>query len=272
MIQGFHLQKNTASFRKEEEDLLKVWQEYRRGSKEAWQELVMAYLSLVRYVIGRMILFLPTPLEEEDLFSYGILGLMDAIEGFDHTRGFRFSTYAVPRIRGEILDGIKGMDSIPPSWKNKAREINEARDSLESKLGYPPDDQELATSLGLSLGELRKITDTIRYPLLLSLDEIILKDGKELRILDTLADERIEDPSLSMENKELLGLIGELIENLPEKEALVVSLYYREGLTLKEISQVLSLTPARISQLHKKAIYRLRGQIGQKVKAGYKLS
>lgn len=271
MVLGFHLQNKVSDYRQNEEELAVVWQEYRKGSQTARQTLITAYLSLVRYVVGRMILFLPAALEEEDLFSYGILGLMDAIEGFDHTRGYRFSTYAVPRIRGEILDGLRSMDSIPPSWRIKAREIGEAMASLEGKLGYPPSDEELATSMGLTVSQLRKTMDEIRHPLLLSLEDLILREGKEVKILDTLADENQDDPAVLMERQELLDLISSFVSSLPEKEALVISLYYKEGLTLKEIGMVLDLSSARISQLHSKAIFRLRGQIGQKVKAGYRL-
>lgn len=271
MVLGFNLQKRAANYRRDREDLQKLWEEYRKGSNEAREELITAYLSLVRYVIGRMILFLPATLEEDDLFSYGILGLMDAIEGFDHTRGYRFSTYAVPRIRGGILDGLRSMDSIPPSWRNRAREISEAISFLEGKLGRPPEDDELAENLGVSTSALRKTMDEIRHPLLLSLEDLILQEGKELRIIDTLADETIEDPSIKLEKQELLAMIAKFIESLPQKEALVVSLYYKEGLTLKEVAEVLQLSSARISQLHSKAIYRLRGQIGQMVKAGYRL-
>lgn len=271
MVLGFNLQKRATAYHRDEEERKRLWQEYREGSTEAKEELICSYLSLVRYVIGRMILFLPATLEEDDLFSYGILGLMDALEGFDHTRGYQFSTYAVPRIRGGILDGLRSMDSIPPSWRNKAREISEAITFLEGQLGRPPDDDELAEYLGVSTTKLRKTMDTIRHPLLLSLDDLILQDGKELRIKDILADESIEDPAMTMEKQELYQLIGDFIKTLPKKEAFVISLYYREGLTLKEVAEVLHLSPARISQLHSKAIYRLRGQLGQMVKAGYRL-
>lgn len=271
MVLGFNLQKKASHFRRDREDLHKLWEEYRRGSREAREDLITAYLSLVRYVIGRMILFLPATLEEDDLFSYGILGLMDAIEGFDHTRGFHFSTYAVPRIRGGILDGLRSMDSIPPSWRNKAREISEALSFLEGKLRRPPEDDELAEYLGLSTSDLRKTLHEIRHPLLLSLEDLIIQEGKELRIVDTLADETVEDPSIKLENEELLAIIAKFIDSLPEKEALVISLYYRDGLTLKEVAEVMDLSSARISQLHSKAIYRLRGQIGQMVKTGYRL-
>lgn len=271
MVLGFQLQNTASVYRRSEEDLAAIWEEYRRGSETAKQELITAYLSLVRYVIGRMILFLPAALEEEDLFSYGILGLMDAIERFDHTRGYYFSTFAVPRIRGEILDGLRSMDSIPPSWRNKAREISEAMAFLEGKLGYPPSDEQLAQHLGFTVSQLRKTMDEIRHPLLLSLEDLILREGKEVRIIDTLVDETMEDPALLMERQELLSIVTSFVRSLPEKEALVISLYYKEGLTLKEIGTVLDLSSARISQLHSKAIYRLRGLIGQKVKAGFKL-
>lgn len=271
MVLGFNLQKKAATYRQDGEELQKLWEDYRRGSLSARQELIKAYLSLVRYVIGRMIIYLPPTLEEDDLFSYGILGLMDALEGFDHTRGYKFSTYAVPRIKGGILDGLRSMDSIPPSWRIKSREISEAMSSLEGRLGRPPKDEELAENLGISISQLRKTLDEIRHPLLLSLDDIIVQEGKELYIKDTLADETIEDPAVLIENQELLAMIAQFVSSLPKKEALVISLYYREGLTLKEIGEVMNLSSARISQLHSKAIYRLRGQIGQKVKAGYRL-
>jgi len=271
MAAGFRINNRSEKYSRErDEDLDSLWHAYKeKGCQEARRKLIIAHLSLVHFVIGRLLLSLPSHLDEEDLFSYGVLGLIDAVEGFDPERGFRFSTYAVPRIRGAIIDELRLMEGIPPSWRRKAREIGEVMAGLERRLGRTPEDEEVASELGLSVGEFRETMDEIRHPLLVSLDDMITRDGEDLRLGDLIADEGAEDPSARVGEKEILETLGQLIENLPEREALILSLYYRDGLTLKEVAETLDLSPARISQLHSKAIFRLRGLFGQKIRSGF---
>ncbi len=273
MAAGYQLKNQLEGLNPHQEDLDLLWKQYREeGSSQAREKLIIAHLSLVRFVIGRLLISLPSHLEAEDLFSYGILGLISAIEGFDHQLGYKFSTYAVPRIRGAILDELRVLEGIPSSWRKKSREISQVMSSLEARLNRPPEDEEVAAEMGLEVGELRALMDRIRHPSLLSLQQLLCNEGEEFELQELLADQSAEDPAVSAGEREVIELLGELIEGLPEKEALVISLYYREGLTLKEIAETLELSSARISQLHSKAIYRLRGLFGQKIRSGFSIS
>lgn len=243
-----------------------LWHKYRRtrdtGARES---LVLAYAPLVRYVAGRLALGLPPQVDLSDLESYGLFGLLEAIDRFDPGRGFKFETYAVTRIRGAIIDGLRA-ESWAPALKHKAKRLEAAYAEVESRLGKPPSDDELAAHLRISREELHKREAEVSAAVLISLDEPTSGNSEEsesLTVSDKLHDPSSPDPeseALLTERKEMLA---ESIERLPEKERLVVTLFYYEGLTAKEIAAVMSLSVARISQLHSKAILRLRGRLAR---------
>lgn len=234
------------------------------GDTASREHLIVSYLPLVKYVAGRVSLGLPPHIEGADLESYGIFGLIDALQKFDPGRGFKFETYAIARIRGAIIDGLRS-ESWAPQLRQRARALEEAYVSLENRLGRSPTDAELAEFLGCSVEELARREAEMGALSVLSLDDMQAEAGEEdSRTLgEKLIDEKSPDPFGMVVGRELAEVLGEAIDRLPEKERLVVTLYYYEGLTAKEISQVMGLSAARISQLHSKAILRLRGRLSR---------
>lgn len=246
-------------------DTAALWSRYKENrDPKAREELVVQFAPLVRYVAGRMAMGLPAQVEIDDLESYGLFGLLEAIDRFDTARGVKFETYALTRIRGAIIDGLRA-DTWAPALKQKARQIEQAEAALESQLGRDPTDEELAGKLGLSVADLTKRQSEVSAAIMLSLDESPASgdDGEGLSVADKLQDPSSPDPeaeALFTERRETLAVA---IEKLSEKERLVVTLFYFEGLTAKEIASIMSLSVARISQLHSKAILRLRGRLSR---------
>lgn len=234
------------------------------GDAVSREQLIVSYLPLVRYVAGRVSIGLPPHIEGADLESYGIFGLIDALEKFDPGRGFKFETYAIARIRGAIIDGLRS-ESWAPQLRQRAKALENAYVSLQNRLGRVPLDSEMAGFLGCSLEELARREAELGALSVLSLDDVWGDSGEDnSRTLgEKLVDEHTPDPFGTAVGRELGQILGEAIERLPEKEKLVVTLYYYEGLTAKEISQVMGLSAARISQLHSKAILRLRGRLSR---------
>ncbi|MDI6870373.1 MAG: RNA polymerase sigma factor WhiG [Bacillota bacterium] len=248
-------------------DIDGAWKAFKRtGDRAARETLILHYAPLVKYVAGRLAVALPATVEFDDLISCGTFGLIDAVEKFEPARGVKFETYALARIRGAIIDGLRLADWVPRSLRQKAREFETAAQRLESRLGRAATDAELAAALGLSLDEYHSLVSELACTTLSSLDEVWRGDeeGNEgVRLVDGLADEAAADPLTSAEFTELKRALGEAIDQLPERERLVIALYYREGLTLKEIGRVLDVTEARVSQIHTKAILRLRGKLAR---------
>jgi RNA polymerase sigma factor for flagellar operon FliA len=219
---------------------------------------------------------LPATVDFDDLVSYGTFGLIDAVEKFEPDRGVKFETYALARIRGGIIDGLRLSDWVPRSLRQKARNFEQITQRLETQLGRAANDAELAQALGVSAEEYHALLSELACTTLSSLDEVWRGDdeGNEgTRLVDGLADENAEDPLATTESGELKRALAAAIDQLPERERLVVALYYREGLTLKEIGRVLEVTEARVSQIHTKAVLRLRGRLarwreGRPVRAG----
>src|SRR5579875_3116457 len=229
-------------------ELRDLWRRYKAsGDERARERLVVAYAPLVKYVAGRMSSGLPAHVEEADLISYGLSGLIAAIERFDLSREIKFETYAITRIRGAIIDELRTLDWVPRSVRARAREIERANTKLEARLRRAPTDEEMAAELGISLDELWNSPDS---------------SGDAVSLLDTLADRDAPDPQAIVDQSELRDRIAEAIAALPEREKLVVALYYYENLTLREIGEVLGVTESRISQLHTKAVLRLRSKLG----------
>jgi RNA polymerase sigma factor for flagellar operon FliA len=230
------------------------------------QKLLEQYLPLVKNVAGRMAMGFPKSVELSDLINTGVIGLIEAMSNFDPSRGVKFETYAVPRIRGAILDELRSLDWVPRSTRAKSREIDRATSKLENQLGRPPSARELAKSLKISPQELFSAVDDVSSATILSLDELIYKeeDNRQVPRVETLQDLRCESVLGDMEKEELKGYLVQAISHLSEQERLVVALYYYEELTLKEIGEVMQISESRVSQIHTKAVLKLRGMIKEK--------
>ncbi len=246
-------------------ELKDLWRRYRSsGDTRARERLVMAYAPLVKYVAGRMSSGLPAHVEEADLISYGLVGLISAIERFDLEREIKFETYAIPRIRGAIIDELRSLDWVPRSVRARAREIERAHVKLEHKLQRAPTDEEMAQELGIELEDFNESLIQISNSTIAALDELWTvsdSSGDQVSLLDTLQDPNAEDPARAMDATDLKDRVADAIARLPEREKLVIALYYYENLTLREIGEVLGVTESRISQLHTKAVLRLRARM-----------
>jgi RNA polymerase sigma factor for flagellar operon FliA len=248
-----------------DEAIAKLWREFKGTGDPALRErLILHYSPLVKYVAGRVGVGLPPNIEQADLVSYGIFGLIDAIEKFDVERAIKFETYAISRIRGAIIDELRSIDWIPRSVRFKAREVEKAYASLEAKLRRSPTEHEVAAELEISVSDLRAIFSQVSFVNVLALDELLNTGGEKgdkLSLVDTLEDTKAEDPVQAFEAEEMKYLLAGAINTLPEREKIVVTLYYYEGLTLAEIGQVLGVTESRICQMHTKAVLQLRGKM-----------
>jgi RNA polymerase sigma factor FliA len=246
------------------EDTQSLWLEYRRtGDQRIRDRLILTYAPLVKYVAGRLGSGLPAHVDADDLVSYGLLGLIGAIERFDPSRDIKFETYAMARIRGSIIDELRTMDWVPRSVRARARDIERAIAALEARLGRAPTDEEIAGKLGLSQDELNESLSEISRTSIAALDELwtVSPGGDQVALIDTIEDTHGPNPQSMLAETELKEAIGEAIARLPEREKLVVTLYYYEELTLREIGEVLGVTESRVSQLHTKAILRLKARL-----------
>ena len=247
------------------EDTKALWREYRRKRDQGLRDrLILTYAPLVKYVAGRLGSGLPAHVDEGDLVSYGRLGLIGAIERFDPDRDIKFETYAISRIKGSIIDELRAMDWVPRSVRARARDIERAIAELEARLGRAPTDEEIAGKLGISQDELGDSLTDISRSSIAALDElwtVSSSGGDQIALIDTIEDETLPDPQSALSATELREAIGEAIARLPEREKLVVTLYYYEELTLREIGEVLGVTESRVSQLHTKAILRLKARL-----------
>ncbi len=246
------------------EDIQALWHEFRRtGDKELRDRLILSYAPLVRYVAGRLGSGLPAHVDEGDLVSYGLLGLINAIERYDPTRDIKFETYAIVRIKGAIIDELRALDWVPRSVRSRAREIERAIAELESKLGRAPNDDEIAARIGISVDELAESLTDISRSSIAALDELwaVSGEGDQVSLLDTIEDTSGAQPAEALDETDLRETLAEAIARLPEREKLVITLYYYEELTLREIGEVLGVTESRISQLHTKAVLRLKSRL-----------
>ena len=248
-------------------ELKDLWRRYKRdGDDRARERLVVAYSPLVKYVSGRMASGLPAHVEEADLISYGLGGLISAIERFELEREIKFETYAITRIKGAIIDELRSLDWVPRSVRARARAIERANTKLEHKLQRAPTDEEMAAELELTVSEFQDQLLQISNSTVAALDELwTVSDasGDQVSLLDTLQDPGAPDPAQVIDTSDLKDRIADAIARLPEREKLVVALYYYENLTLREIGEVLGVTESRVSQLHTKAVLRLRGRMSE---------
>ncbi len=242
-----------------------IWRDFKDSGENRYREqLILHYSPLVKYVAGRVGTGLPPNIEQADLVSYGIFGLIDAIEKFDLERAIKFETYAIARIKGAIIDELRSIDWIPRSVRSKARDVEKAYATLEAKLHRTPTEPEVAAELGIGMNELHAIFNQVSFVNVVALDELLgssSERGDKVSLVDTLEDTKAEDPVMAFEGEETKVLLARAINDLGEREKIVVTLYYYEGLTLAEIGQVLGVTESRICQMHTKAVLQLRGKL-----------
>ena len=248
---------------REEDDL---WKEYVKSKDPKIREFfINQYAPLVKYVAGKVAVGMPHNVEYDDLVSYGTFGLLDAIDKYDPSKEVKFKTYAMTRIRGSIFDELRSIDWIPRSIRQKAKQVEKVIVELENKLGRTVEDEEIAAELDVSLEEFHLLVSKISGTSLVSLNDIWQgsEDSDELSFIETIESPTNMNPDVMVEREEIKDHIVEAIKKLPDREKKVVVLYYYEDLTLKEIGEVLEVTESRVSQLHTKAIMRLRGRLAQ---------
>ncbi len=243
------------------------WDKYLRDQDpDVRLRLLNRYLPLVRNVAGRMAINFPRSVELCDLINTGVIGLIEAFRNFDPERGVKFETYAVPRIRGAILDELRSLDWVPRSTRAKAREIERALLAFENDYGRPPSDDELAAVLGMSINDLHLSLEDVSKTTLLSLDELIFReeDNRQVPRIETVEDQNANIILKNLEKNELQAFLVLAIDRLTEQEKLVIALYYYEELTLKEIGEVMKISESRVSQIHTKAVLKLRGMVRER--------
>jgi len=242
-----------------------LWVDYKaNGSTELRDKLILNYSPLVKYVASRVFAGLPQNVENADLISYGIFGLIDAIEKYDNTRAIKFETYAIARVKGAIIDALRSLDWVPRSLRAKSKELEKAYAKLELEYQRAPKDAEVAEEVGVPVEELQKWLSQLSYSSVVALDELWSVHGEagdRVSLFETIQDHKSEDPFAVVEFEEMKDILADSIDKLPPKEKIVIALYYYEGLTLREIGSVLSITESRVSQLHTKAILRLKGKL-----------
>jgi len=229
--------------------------------QNAKDELILHYAPMIKFVVGRLNIYASNAIDQEDLISQGVFGLIDAIDKYDKSKGVKFETYASFRIRGAVLDGVRRLDWVPRIQRQKSRQLDEAYRALEMELGREPEDIELAEKLGIPL---EQVVDEIKkssFTSLISLDDF-LEQNHETGFADTSNDDE-NSPETAFELDELKKEMAAAIEILSKKEQMVVGLYYYEGLTLKEISKILEVSESRVSQVHSKAMLKLRTRLGK---------
>jgi RNA polymerase sigma factor FliA len=244
-----------------------LWEDYKSSeSREARDRLIVHYSPLVKYVAGRVSVGLPQNIEQSDLVSYGIFGLIDAIEKFDTTRQIKFETYAIARIKGAIIDELRSIDWVPRSVRAKARSVERAYAKLENQLLRTPTDAEVARELGISETDLQAIFHQISFVGVVALDEMLSSGtgerGESATLGDTIPD-KAEGPVALFESEEMKQLLAAAINRLGEREKMVLMLYYYEGFTLAQIGEVLGVTESRVCQIHTKAIFQLRSRLSE---------
>ncbi len=246
-----------------------LWKEYKESnSKIAKDKLLVEYAHLVKYIGNMIAINLPGSVDKEDIINSGILGLIKAVETFEPQRGFKFETYAGHKIRGAILDELRSLDWVPRSVRQKSKDLQRVYAKLENEIGRIPYDDEVCEELGVSIQEYEKMLSDIAPTTIVSLEEAMpdkSSDSKEIHLIDTIEDPVSDNPLKLLGFSEVKRILKETIENLPEKEKLVVALYHFEELTLKEIGVVLEISESRVSQIHSKAIIKLRSKLIQRI-------
>lgn len=229
-----------------------------QGALAYRDKIVEKYIPLVKYIASRVILGKSKYVEYDDLVGYGMVGLMDAMNKFDESKGMKFSTYASIRIKGAMIDEIRRNSPISKGAMDKLNRYNEAIDSLQKSLGKEPSNEEIAKALNMSLENVGEIENYINYISVVSLENIIFSDDDDISIMGIIEDKNSPSPEKTLEEKEEVEMLSKALGLLNEKDGIVLSLYYYEGLTLKEIGKVLEVSESRVCQLHSRAIRNLR--------------
>lgn len=245
-----------------------LWLEYKKtGSLDIRETLVLKYIPLVKYVVGKIIVNLPNNVEYEDLVEYGIIGLLDAINKFDVTKNINFKTYAVTRVRGSIYDELRVQDWVPRSVRKTAKDIERAYIEIERKTGRSATEEEVCELLNITIKELNDTFSKVSMGNISSLDDIVYDGGEsKTELVDTLEDVKAENPQENLEKDELKKALVEKLMELSEKERMVITLYYHEDLTLREIGTILDISESRVSQIHSKTVMKLRAKLVNKFK------
>ncbi|MFA6989785.1 MAG: FliA/WhiG family RNA polymerase sigma factor [Candidatus Gastranaerophilaceae bacterium] len=244
-----------------EEDLASVWAEFikDRENKVFRDKLIVQYIYLIKYVVGRIRVNLPNTIATEDITGYGVEGLINAIERFSPEKGSRFETYALVRIRGTIIDKIRNQDWVPRSTRRKQKEIKNAFELLQKKLGRKPTTQEVATELNLPKEKVEATINGMDSGLVISIyDKRDGSTGEGMEIIDTIEDSNAKDPLSQLEEKDVKKDLSSALSKLPEREKMILALYYHENMTLKEIGEAINVSESRVCQLHAQAIMKLR--------------
>lgn len=228
-----------------------------RLSDEERDRLIMEHVPLLKHLVGRMFLDVPGAVERDDLFGFGMIGLISAADSWDRSRGLAFSTYAYPKIRGAILDELRRLDFLPRGRRERVREVESVMERLEQERGHKPAPEELAAALGWTVDEVDEVFVTASTAVKTSLDVVTEEGGIGAALGAMLTDPRSDDPVGSAEFEEMKSVMVDAISDLPEQEKTVITLYYAEELLLREIADVLGVTESRVSQIHSRAIYRL---------------
>lgn len=246
-----------------EEEKVKLWESYSRNrSPEIREQIIVEYAPLVKVVAGHLHMYLGHNVEYDDLVGYGIFGLIDAVDKYNFEKEVKFETYASLRIRGSILDHIRKMDWIPRTLRQNQKKLDAAIKELEAKTGKTPDDEQIAQKLEITTDELQEWYSKMKYTTLISLNEYV-EQGNEIK-MDATRNSHFEMPEKVVESKEMKDILVQSLETLTEKEKKVILLYYYEELTLKEISRVLEVSESRVSQLHTRALQKLKERLGDK--------
>ncbi|MDI6716614.1 MAG: RNA polymerase sigma factor WhiG [Actinomycetota bacterium] len=245
-------------------DISKLWKNFKiNDCQESRDKLILHYSPLVKYIAGRISASLPQSVDQADLVSYGIFGLIDAIEKYDLNREIKFETYAISRIKGAIIDELRALDWVPRSVRYRARELERVYFELENQLRRVPTDEEVANAMGMTLEEHNELLSQLSYSSVLALEELWSTGDKDdkLSLIDSIEDTTSPDPAQTFEFKEIKEILADAVKKLPERERMVISLYYYDGLTLREIGEILGVTESRVSQLHTKAVLRLKSKM-----------
>jgi RNA polymerase sigma factor FliA len=239
-----------------------LWKQYGETKDPAIREkLILEYSHLIKFIAGRLNIYFGSNVEYDDLVGFGVFGLIDAIDKFDLKKGVKFETYASLRIRGSIIDSIREMDWVPRSLRQKNKELEKVYYEVENELGHSASDKEVADKMGISIDEFYKLLNDVNVTSMVSLEEF-LEQNYEIGV-DMPSMSKEDRPENYIEIVELKGILADAIDKLPEKEKIVISMYYFEELTLKEISAIMKVSESRISQLHTKAVLRMRGKLGR---------
>jgi RNA polymerase sigma factor FliA len=244
------------------EALAGLWRRFKEeADPQARERLIINYAPLVKFVAGRVGSGLPSSVDAGDLISYGIFGLMDALDKFDLERGIKFETYAIPRIRGAIVDELRALDWVPRSVRSKARNVERAIADLESRLHRAPTEEEIAAEMDIGVDDLRSILQRVNLSSVVALDEMVGRgddDDGTSTLVDTIEDSEAPDPVAIFENSETKQILAGVVKELADRDQLIITMYYFEGLTLKEIGKALGVTESRVCQIHTKAMMDLR--------------